>query len=286
MRHTHRTTLERRQARNHVQDGTAIDGVTQGPDLVGPDVVSSVADRRIGSNHANVAVATRTKIVKDSGSNRALHQLDGLFFGHILLPGGLHNGHGSQRTRSHGRVTQLGRRSVRGDLVDARSVNVAAAQDQGGRDVSLETEETAFEERTGRDDPGRAVSVHSQQLELTGDELSDLFGVGGRSCSAAVHVRTQVVNLFAILFSDFRSGRGAGISAQDDAVVIDDTHDGGTGLFGDLGEHGSAGEAQDHVVPQRVFKRETGRLGDVGGGGVDLGHGHRFGDGDVSVTTR
>lgn len=135
--------------------------------------------------------------------------------------------------------------------------------------MALVIEEAALQQGAGRDDAGRGVGVHPEQLELAGDELSDHLRVGGRPRPAAVHVGGEVVDLLAVLLCHLRPRRGAGVGPQDDAVFVDHADDGGAGLLG--GRQGPAPlQAQQLAVAQGVFEREARR---GGGGGGEFRHG-------------
>jgi hypothetical protein len=62
-------------------------------------------------------------------------------------------------------------------------------------------------------------------------EEIDKLSIGGSSGTTAVNVGCNVVNFFAVLLYDDGPSGGSGISGQDDASVILDSTNGGTGLF-------------------------------------------------------
>ncbi|KAL3911507.1 MAG: hypothetical protein SGARI_001613, partial [Bacillariaceae sp.] len=135
-----------RQTRCHGQQTRVVDLVTEQGDFVRLEIIALVFNGRVLANDADIAVGSRSQIVKDTGTNGTLDQLDGGSFVHILAPGRFKDRHGRQRTRSHGGVIQLGGTAMRMDLVDGRSVDITSTKDQGGTDMSLVLEETSLQQ--------------------------------------------------------------------------------------------------------------------------------------------
>lgn len=107
------------------------------------------------------------------------------------------------------------------NLIDGRPIDIAAAKDQGGGYVTLITEKTAFQHRTSCHHATVGMSTHAQQLKFARNELGDLLGVSCSSSSAAVHIRSEIVDLFAVLLCDFGIGCGTSIGSQYDTVLED-----------------------------------------------------------------
>ena len=150
------------------------------------------------------------------------------------------------------------------DLVHVRSGGVDAAQNEGGGDVALITEQHALEHGTRGDDAAlRSAHVHPEELELARYELGGLLGVGGGAGAAAVDVGGEVVDLLAVLVGHLRAAGGPGVGAKDDAVLVDEADDGGARLGG----HGE-------VAGARSGGRRGGRSvsTSVGGAGLLLLH--------------
>lgn len=78
----------------------------------------------------------------------------------------------------------------------------------------------------GCDDACLASSTEAVKLQLTADQGRGHFCIGGCSCTTAVHVGGQIVDLFAVLVSDNRSSGGTGIGAEDETVFVNQSNDG------------------------------------------------------------
>ena len=238
---------------SHGQERRVLDTSPQGCHFVGFDVVATVIDGIVRSQDADIAIATAAQVVEYPRSNGTLDEIDGFGFGHVFLPTALENGHGGQATASHGGVIEFCRRSVGVDLVDSGSVEVTATEDERRGNVSLVAEQASLQERTGGGNTGGTVGVHAQEFELRRDHLSHHFRVGSGPRTAAIHVGGEVMNLFAILFGNFRAGSGTGIGPQDHTVLVHDADDGSSCLFG-LREMARTLHSQDCLVPQGVLE--------------------------------
>mmetsp|Transcript_25783 Transcript_25783/g.45466 ORF Transcript_25783/g.45466 Transcript_25783/m.45466 type:complete len:269 (-) Transcript_25783:50-856(-) len=258
MRSHNRLSQRGGQSRSHCQQRGMLDLITKGLEFIRFHVVASVIDRLVLADDADITVRSRSKIIEDTCPNRTLNQLDRLRLFEIFPPARFKDSHGSQGTRSHRRVVQFGRASMRMDLIHGRAVNVTASQDQGSADVTLVLEETSFQHGAGRDDSRWRVRVHAKQLELTANQLSDHFRVGGCTGSATVHVGCQVVDLFAILFGDFRTTCGTSICSQNDSVLVNQPNNGRSRLLGG-GESLRALQGQQVLIAEGLVKGKARR---------------------------
>mmetsp|Transcript_15077 Transcript_15077/g.24985 ORF Transcript_15077/g.24985 Transcript_15077/m.24985 type:complete len:255 (-) Transcript_15077:150-914(-) len=234
--------------------------ITQWLSIVRLDGTTGVLHGSIRTNDTGINVRTRTKIVKDTSQDGSLDQVRTLLFRHIIFPSLFKDRHGSQRSRSHGSVRQLASRSVRIDLVDMRSIDIAATKDESRRDVSLVPKKHTLEQSARRHDTALTVRLHAKQLEATGNNLGCFFRVGSSTSSAAVHVGSEVVDLFAVLLGDFAASSGASVSSQDDAILEDEAHNGGSS-FGSLRKVGRSSLCCfcHHLVAVHVVEREARR---------------------------
>jgi hypothetical protein len=162
------------------------------------DVVSHQRRFLLG-NDGHVHIATGTQIVPDTGLNRLCAQLHSVILGHVSLPLGLEDRHGSQRTRTHGDVGQLigGAMGVNGEKMTAGGVN--AGNDQVCADVALVAEEVLLQHRHARYYPRLAAGGEAVQLEVGGDDGGGKLCVGGGTGSGTPDLGGDVVQLLAVL---------------------------------------------------------------------------------------
>lgn len=87
--------------------------------------------------------------------------------------------------------------SVHGEEVGTS--RIAASHDEVGADVTLVAKEMLLEQGHDGDDAGLAAGGERVQFEVGGDDGSRELGVGGSSCSCAPDLRSDVVQLLAVL---------------------------------------------------------------------------------------
>lgn len=77
----------------------------------------------------------------------------------------------------------------------------------------------------GSDDACLTSSAEAVELQLTADQGRRHFCISGGSSTTAVHVGSQVVDLFAVLVGDNRSSGGTGIGTEDETVLVNQSND-------------------------------------------------------------
>ena len=135
------------------------------------------------------------------------------------------------------------------DAVDVRPQPVHAAQHQRRGDVTLVLEQHLRQHLERGAERSLAARVERVQLQVGGDQLGGLLGVGRGAGAAAVHVGRQVVDLLAVKRGHRAAVGGARVGSQDDAVLEDDAADGGARLHR-LGQRG-AGRLQRRISDSR-----------------------------------
>mmetsp|Transcript_6262 Transcript_6262/g.17987 ORF Transcript_6262/g.17987 Transcript_6262/m.17987 type:complete len:272 (+) Transcript_6262:106-921(+) len=259
------------QAWRHLQDLRMLYLSTQRTHFIRFDVVAAVVFRSVHAKDANIAVASRTKIIENTSSNGFLHQRHSFRLCHILLPHAFHDGHGCKTSTSHGGIVELCSGSVGMNLIDSWTVQITPPKDQGSADVSLVTVQTALQKSTGSDHSRRGMCVHSQQLQLRSNQLRDHFRIRCRSSTTAHQVGRQVVDLFTVLFGNFASTRSTRICTQNNTILVNNCHNRSTRLLGHLGQGlVAAGHGQDVRIPHGIFKREARGLGSINGGRMKI----------------
>jgi len=86
---------------------------------------------------------------------------------------------------------------VHSEEVGASRINTG--DDEVGADVALVAEEVLLEQRHARYDAGLAAGGEGVQLEVGGDDGGGKLGVGGCSGAGAPDLRSDVVDLLAVL---------------------------------------------------------------------------------------
>eukprot|EP00962_Isochrysis_galbana_P054758 scaffold26372_cov120-Isochrysis_galbana.AAC.4 len=108
---------------------------------------------------------------------------------------------------------------TRAHRIERRSVAVKAAEDEGGRDVTLILEQLALEHRHRGDGARRLARGQAVQLDLRRDELCGCLSVGRRAGTAAPDVVCDVMNLLAVLIAHGLALGGARVGAQNHAIL-------------------------------------------------------------------
>jgi hypothetical protein len=147
----------------------------------------------------HIDIASGAQIVPDTSLNRIGAQGDGLFPRQVGLPLCLEDGHGGERTRSHGHVWQLvgGAVGVHGE--EMRACGVDARDDEVGADVALVPEQVLLQHGHAGYDAGLAAGGEGVQFEVRRDDGRRELRVCGGSRAGAPDVGGDVVEFFAVL---------------------------------------------------------------------------------------
>jgi hypothetical protein len=86
---------------------------------------------------ADVHIASRAKVVPNSGLDGLADDVDRLFSRHVGRPRRLEDGHRRERSGTHRNVGELVGRTVGSDGVEMRSGVIDPAEDESGSDMTL-----------------------------------------------------------------------------------------------------------------------------------------------------
>lgn len=181
--------------------------------LVGLDV-ASVQGGLVWCDDSHIHVGSRSKIVENTGLDRLGAELHGILLSQGRLPLRLEDGHGSQRTGTHGDVRQLVRASVGVDGEEVDSCRVDTSHDQVGADVALVPEEVLLQQGHACDDTRLPARGQRVKLELGGDEGGGELCIGSSTGTGTPNLGCYVVKLLAVLVGNDGTARGSGISSD------------------------------------------------------------------------
>lgn len=165
---------------------------------VGCDVVPQQL-RLLRCDDTHVHVASTAQIVPDTSLNCISAKLHCVLTGHVLLPRCLEDGHGGERSRSHGDVWELVGGSVCVNSEEVSACRVASSDNEVCADVSLISEEVLLEESHDSNHTGLAACGERMELEVGGDDGGCEFGISSSSCTCTPDLRGDVVELLAVL---------------------------------------------------------------------------------------
>lgn len=94
------------------------------------------------------------------------------------------------------------------------SCGVDAGYDEVGTDVAFVFEEVLLQERHAGDDTGFTAGTEGVELQLGGDQTGGELCVGSCTGTGAPDVRTDVMQLFAVLVCHDGAGGGTGIGCD------------------------------------------------------------------------
>ena len=166
-----------------------------------------------------VNVGTRAKIVVHTSLNSLDAKVLGLFLGQIFLESGVQNTHSSETTRAEGKIRRSERVTVSSDLHELRAAAVNTSDNKVGTNVTTISEDVLDEARGSHLHSAFCASVHSMQLKLSLDHLSDVVAIGGRTGTSAVNVGSHVMQLGAVFVGHSGTGSRSRISSEYNTVL-------------------------------------------------------------------
>lgn len=112
-----------------------------------------------------------------------------------------------------------------------RAKHVVPAYDKVCAEISFVAVEKAGSRSNIAADSGLSAGVEALQLQVGGHEEVYELGVSSRASTTCIDVRSNIVNLLAVLFDDDGTSSGSGIGCDDDSISELDAYDGGACFF-------------------------------------------------------